>query len=251
MPFAKEAIVELENDGNTAFAARFNFTHAPLSKPIEKLGRFRCKWHRDAALPTEPERWIDWTMLSAQGRGRFVGVMLEVWNPRGGWWGEGDEKFFVDGEEFPSTFGTGSEDYFGYAWCCPELFENAYHNQTISEGIAGHVSVNRWHITDNIPFQTSFEGAIEKYYPNKKPTLYAATAYWYSALGGNDPYGPVAVEDRLFYVQPTIAKVFGAVEGESMKVIGKTGGNVDVQVLFDGGDEWSCGKHLWLSLIHI
>ena len=34
--------------------------------------------------------------------------MLHVWNPRGGWWGEGDEKFFVDGEKFPSTFGTGS-----------------------------------------------------------------------------------------------------------------------------------------------
>ena len=62
-------------------------------------------------------------MLRTQGRGRFCGVMLHVWNPRGGWWGEGDEKFFVDGEKFPSTFGTGSEDYFGYAWCDPHLFQ--------------------------------------------------------------------------------------------------------------------------------
>ena len=105
--------------------------------------------------------------------------MLHVWNPRGGWWGEGDEKFFVDGEMFPSTFGTGSEDYFGYAWCDPTLFTNCYHNQTISMGNRGHISVNRWHIGDNVPFQESFEAAIEKYYPNSKPTLYAATAYWY------------------------------------------------------------------------
>ena len=72
-----------------------------------------------------PERRaIDWTMLHTQGRGRFVGVELHVWNPKGGWWGEGDEKFYIDGEKFPSTFGTGSEDYFGYAWCNPTPFQN-------------------------------------------------------------------------------------------------------------------------------
>ena len=64
-------------------------------------------------------------MLRTQGRGRFCGVMLHVWNPLGGWWGEGDEKFFVDGEKFPSTFGTGSEDYFGYAWCGASFFQQA------------------------------------------------------------------------------------------------------------------------------
>ena len=107
-------------------------------------------------------------------------------DPRGGWWGEGDEKFFMDGEKFPSTTGTGSEDYFGYAWCCPQLFENAYHNQPLNDGNnCGHVAVNRWHITDNVSFQKSFEGCIEKYYSNQRPTLYAATAYWYLAPGGN------------------------------------------------------------------
>ena len=89
--------------------------------------------------------------------------MLHVWNPRGGWWGEGDEKFFVDGEKFPSTFGTGSEDYFGYAWCDPHLFQRPYHAQTMTQMNKGHQSVLRWHITDNVPFETSFEGCIEKY----------------------------------------------------------------------------------------
>ena len=78
----------------------------------------------------------------------------------GPWWGEGDEKFFVDGEKFPSTFGTGSEDYFGYAWSNPTLFQHAYHNQPIAMGNKGHIVVNRWHVSDNVPFQTGFEAAI-------------------------------------------------------------------------------------------
>lgn len=204
MPFAGSATVELVNDGKSAFSAQFEVVHAPLARPIAELGRFHAKWHRDAFLPKEPVRWIDWTMLTTQGRGRFCGVALEIWNPKEGWWwGEGDEKFFVDGEKFPSTIGTGLEDYFGYAWCDPTLFQNAYHNQTRNDGDnVGHISVNRWHITDNVPFQTSFEGCIEKYCPNDRPTLYACTAYWYQAPGGFDPYEPVPMSERLFYVKP-------------------------------------------------
>ena len=112
MPFAVSAKVEIVNESDKDRKVEVEFTHAPLARPIEQLGRFHAKWHRDALLPKEPERAIDWTMLRTKGRGRFCGVMLHVWNPRGSWWGEGDEKFFVDGEKFPSTFGTGSEDYF-------------------------------------------------------------------------------------------------------------------------------------------
>ena len=175
--------------------------------------------------------------------------MLHVWNPRGGWWGEGDEKFFVDGEKFPSTFGTGSEDYFGYAWCSPELFQHAYHNQTHNDGNnRGHISVNRWHIADQIPFQKSFEGYIEKYFPNKRPTLYASTAYWYLEPGGNDPYSPVPLEERIGYFTFTpadVIKVPGAIEGETLKVLAKTGGNPQAQDMTGFGDQWSNDAHLW------
>jgi hypothetical protein len=172
--------------------------------------------------------------------------MLHVWNPKGGWWGEGDEKFFVDGEKFPSTIGTGSEDYFGYAWCNPTLFQNCYHNQTISMNNRGHVSVNRWHITDNVPFQKSFEGAIEKYYPNGKPTLYAATAYWYQAAGQADPYKPVPVTERIGYWGPIkVSTVKGALEGEKLKVLSKTGGTADQQDLNGFEEGWSGEAHLW------
>lgn len=210
MPFRKRALIELVNDGALPREVTFTLTHAPLQKPFERYGRFHAKWHRDVLQPGEPERWPDWTILKTSGRGRFCGVHLHVWNPRGGackefagegqwWWGEGDEKFFVDGEKFPSTFGTGTEDYFGYAWCDPEQFENAFHNQPLNERNAGHISVNRWHIADNVPFQKCFEASLEKYFPNRWPTLYAATVYWYLAPGGTDPYLPVHVWERLDY----------------------------------------------------
>jgi hypothetical protein len=234
MPFEKSALIELKNDGGKEYKIDFTIIYTPLTRPIEQLGRFHAKWHRDVFLPERTDRWPDWTMLKTEGRGRFCGVMLHVWHPTGRWWGEGDEKFFVDGEKFPSTFGTGSEDYFGYAWCNPALFSNCYHNQTISMGNLGHISVNRWHITDNVPFQKSFEAAIEKYCPNRKteetegseePALYAAIAYWYQASGQADGYKPVPVEQRAgYWKMPIVLTVKDALEGEDLKVLAKTAG---------------------------
>ena len=246
MPFAKQAKLELVNDGKEPANIEFTITHAPLSKPIAQLGRFHAKWHRDAFLPTETERWIDWTMLKTTGTGRYCGVMLHVWNPKGGWWGEGDEKFFVDGEKFPSTIGTGSEDYFGYAWCNPQLFQNAYHNQTFNQNSnAGNVSVNRWHITDNVPFQKSFEGCIEKYYPNDRPTLYAAVAYWYQAAGQEDPYDEVPVTDRVGYYEAPPYSVPGALEGEKLRVLSCTAGEASTQEMGSFEGQWSGYAQLW------
>jgi hypothetical protein len=246
MPFAKSATIELTNDSKEPHAVSFEITHAPLDRPIEQLARFHAKWHRDAFLPSDPDRKIDWTVLTTTGRGRFVGMMLHIWNPRGGWWGEGDEKFFVDGEKFPSTFGTGSEDYFGYAWGDPALFQHALHNQTISEHNRGHISVNRWHICDSVPFQTSFDGDIEKYFPNTRPTLYAAMAYWYLAPGGRDPYGPVPVDQRIGYWTPVKPNVVpGAIEAERMRVLAVTGGNPHEQEMDGFEGRWSNDSQLW------
>ena len=247
MPFAKEARIELVNDGKTTRALALEIVHAPLTRPVGQLARFHAKWHRDEFLPAAPERRIDWPVVKTEGAGRFVGMMLHIWNPRGGWWGEGDEKFFVDGEKFPSTFGTGSEDYFGYAWSSPKNFQHALHNQTHNDGNSkGHVSVNRWQIADNVPFHRSFEGCIEKYFPNEKPTLYAAMAYWYLAPGGKDPYYPVPLSQRVGYWTPVESlKVKGAIEGEWMKILGKTGGNPQEQDMAGFGDKWSNDAHLW------
>lgn len=248
MPYEKGARIALINEGTQSRRIDLEVLTVPLAEP-GAYARFHAKWHRDAFLPDDPaRRAIDWTMLKTEGRGRFLGVMLHVWNPRGAWWGEGDEKFWVDGEKFPSTIGTGSEDYFGYAWCNPTRFQNAYHNQTISMNNKGHICVNRWHIADNIPFQRSFEAALEKYFPNSRPTLYASTVYWYLAPGGRDPYPPLPLSERVGYWDDTAIQTFrvrGALEGERLKILSKTGGNPHEQDLSGFEGRWSGDAHLW------
>ena len=81
--------------------------------------------------------------------------------------GEGDEKFFVDGEKFPSWFGTGCEDYFGYSWGWPTKFSKEYHAQPFTNGEMygiGNRLNNRFHIIDSVSFQSSFEAYLEKYH---------------------------------------------------------------------------------------
>ena len=239
MPFAKRAVLELVNEDNVPRDVEFEIVHAPLSRPFDELGHFHCKWHRDLS-PLSEDRRPDWTMLKTQGRGRFCGVMLHVWNPRGGWWGEGDEKFFVDGEKFPSTIGTGSEDYFGYAWCHPGLFQYPFHCQSMTEGNRGHQSVLRWHVADNVPFQTSFEACIEKYYPNEGGTLYACVPCFYLAPDQADPIGPTPVQRRHgYYARPPLG-------GAGFKVVGRPRGNVQSQDMGGfGAGKWNNDDQLW------
>jgi hypothetical protein len=204
MPYKDSAKIQLLNDGNTADTVIFTIVHSPVQN-INNLSRFHAKWHRDFLLPTRTDRnqsanggCLDWTYCKVTGKGRFVGVMQCDYNPNGGWWGEGDEKFFVDGEKFPSWFGTGNEDYFGYSWSSPDTFTRPFHSQPYAQGDQW-ATQNRYHIPDQIPFQTSFEGCIEKYFPNSAPDLRAATAYWYMAPGGTDPYLQLPVTDRISY----------------------------------------------------
>jgi hypothetical protein len=239
MPFAKSAVIELVNDDTVARAAQFEITTAPLSRPFSELGHFHCKWHRDI-FPLSKDRWPDWVMVRSEGRGRFCGVMLHVWNPRGGWWGEGDEKYFVDGEKFPSTIGTGSEDYFGYAWGDPHLFQKPFHCQTMTQNNSGHQSLLRWLIVDNVPFQKSFEGCIEKYFPNSNGTLYACTVCGYLAPGGVDPIKPTPADQRHgYYVTPTIT-------AGGFKVLGRPRGEVQTQDMGGYGEgKWRDNDQLW------
>ena len=239
MPFARSAKIEVCNEDDKARTIDYEIVSMPLES-FENLGYFHCKWHRDT-FEVPADRWPDWSLLRTGGRGRFLGVMLHVWNPVGGWWGEGDEKFFVDGEKYPSTFGTGSEDYFGYAWCDPHLFQRPYHGQTMTENNKGHQSVYRWHLVDNIPFHTAFDGYIEKYFKTEeKGTEYAVTVCWYLDGEGEDPYAPVPVEQRHGYY------VKRPVTAGGFRVLNEPMGNVQTQDLRHfGAGKWSRGDHLW------
>jgi hypothetical protein len=110
----------------------------------------------------------------------------------------------------------------------------------------GHICVSRWHIADNIPFQRSFEGAIEKYFPNSRPTYYASTAFWYQEPGQADPYARVPLGPRTnYWVEVEPFRVRGAREGEKLAMTTCSGGKTQVQAMDGIGEGWSSDAQLW------
>ncbi len=203
---------------------------------------FRAKWRVEFEIPTRPMR--DWNYLTTFGTGVFGGVAFAIDNPVKAWWGEGDEKIYVDGETFPSFFGTGTEDYYGYAWGSPELFTHAYHSQSRCDGPAnyGRTSVNRFHILDRIPFQKSFRFDIELWHWRDCKVNMAVTAYWYAKPGAVDGFQTLGPEDLQVWPMPKYQppRVKGAIEGESMRIV-RVVGKVEPQ-------DWaglSGERHLW------
>ena len=204
---------------------------------------FHAKWRTQFDIPTRP--MIDWNYLTATGKGVFAGVAFAIDNPVKIWWGEGDEKIYVDGEVFPSTFGTGTEDYYGYAWGSPERFVHAYHNQPRVDGPGnyGNTSVNRFHLFDDIPFTRSFVFDIENWHwdPNCDYER-DAVSYWYARPGCADFFGPVTADDVAYVEVPPWQprRVEGAIECEAMRVAAKTG-----EVSTQDYDFMSAERHLW------
>jgi len=196
MPYKTGAKIVIKNLNTEDYDIEVEIYTAPVTKNIDELGRFHAKWKMDDRnQATHPDRYLEYVTVKTEGKGRFLGFNLHVYKFGDSyWWGEGDEKFYVDGEKSPSTFGTGSEDYFGYAWCDPSLFDNAFHAQNWTAGnfisAVGNYNNVRFQILDSVPFQTSFEGTIEKLF-REDQTSYASTAYWYLEAGGVDPYEPV------------------------------------------------------------
>ncbi|MGL6196987.1 MAG: DUF2961 domain-containing protein, partial [Thermoguttaceae bacterium] len=85
---------------------------------------FHAAWRQTRRISTRPV--TDWNCVTIKGKGIYVGDVLSLVNYHPFWWGEGDEKIYVDGEEFPSHFGTGTEDYYGYAWSSTDFFEHPF-----------------------------------------------------------------------------------------------------------------------------
>jgi hypothetical protein len=203
---------------------------------------FHAKWRFESGIATRPRR--DWNYVTVEGQGRFAGCMLHIANPVPQWWGEGDEKIYVDGEKFPSHFGTGSEDYFGYAWCDTALFSNAYHNQPRCDGPGnmGHTCVSRFHIIDSIPFTQSLRFDMEVWHWAETVVDQAAMAYWYAAPGAADNFKKPDPEDLVIPALPDPKKVAGAIEGEDLKVLLNNGGRTQTQT---GGFNWSNTAQFW------
>ena len=245
MPFARSAEIRLTNHSDQPVQVVGELLHGPYEWTADSM-HFHAKWRAEHPIPTRPRQ--DWTYLDCTGKGVFVGDMLHVTNPVKHWWGEGDEKIYVDGEAFPSHFGTGSEDYYGYAWCCPDVFTHAYHNQPRCDGPGnyGQTCVSRYHIIDNIPFTESFRFDMEVWHWADCEVAMAATSYWYAQPGGSDTFAAPKPED-LVVIEPTPLpqpkRVQGALEGEGLERLPHSGGMVQTQE--SSGWNWSGEQQVW------
>src|SRR5450432_159892 len=188
MPFAKTGSLSITREVAGAVDVAGTITIDPVPFGRDTL-LFHARRRAPESVATRPRR--DWHLATLSGRGQLVGTVLDVENPAGvGWWGEGDEKIRVDGEAFPSWFGTGTEDYFGYAWSSLGRFAHPYHAQTLAPAASfgGRFSMNRFHVIDPIAFDRSLTFDFEAWHWSDTRMTLEATLYWYARPGGADDF---------------------------------------------------------------
>jgi len=251
MPMPQGGVVELVTDGDASALAgklrlHLEVEHTQLAAREPLL--FHASFHLHKQDATRPLH--DHLVLAATGQGRFVGCALLVKNPVKAWWGEGDEKFWVDGERFPSTFGTGTEDYFGYAWCCTTPFSSALHAQPQCDGPGnyGFTAVNRMHVLDSVPFQKSFRFDLEVWHWADCKVDYASVAYWYGTAASRSqlPALPPATARSLDRLPPyPLLRVAGAIEAEQLEVVACSGGRHEVQQMGFAEQQFSGDAQRW------
>jgi hypothetical protein len=228
MPFRQGLRVEIENlnEGRKAIGLLLIMQVDKQAPPADAL-RFYARFRKE-----DPCKVLDYPILETAGRGRVVGCVLNVDCPRAEWWGEGDDKVWIDGEKFPSYFGTGSEDYLGDAW---GLHAHIRPLQGVTHtGPYGKNSAYRWQIADCINFQKSIRFTIENWQHGKaKDTYYSTVAYWYAQPGAKHFFKPLTLKD----VTPPGLRIPGAVEVEG-HVAGTDWGTV-VKQKHAGGVEFS------------
>lgn len=156
----------------------------------------------------------DYLILDTKGKGHYVGTVLAVRSRSPSWFGEGDEKIYVDGEAAPSIWGTGTEDYFLSAWGLKTTktpyFGVPYFDQWGIVG--GHTSAYRWHVNDPIVFEKGLKVTIEHFgwiSPDENPDYksmswnereddYSSVAFWYqTGVPTFDARAPSGAERKL------------------------------------------------------
>jgi hypothetical protein len=216
MPYGNGAKVEIFNECQSQLNFYYYIDYEEYSKQEGNIGRFHAQWHREnqtdswgAELPlkeplgatNEGQRYLmdvlwkkqnldgkdNYVILEAQGHGHYVGCNLNIdcyTQEKNNWYGEGDDMIYIDGEEFPSIHGTGTEDYFNTAFCPRDEFCTPYYGIHLNSGDEenpwrGKNSMYRFHIEDPIHFKKSIKVTIEHGHANKLTADYSSTAYWY------------------------------------------------------------------------
>jgi hypothetical protein len=204
MPFRKSCRITVTNEGHRRCANLYyhvdweKLPSLPANTPY-----FHARYRQ--ALPA-PADGKPYEFLSVTGKGHYVGTVLSVVQAEAGWFGEGDDFFWVDGEKYPSIEGTGSEDYFNDAWGL-HVNDAPYYGVTVAEGtgLGSRMTAYRWHLVDPVPFQKSLkveiehkgwtfnaDGAVKSGF-GERVDLYSSVAFWYQEGIAQDqppvPYG--------------------------------------------------------------
>lgn len=197
MPFRKRARITIENQNPEEIRGFFYQITYALGEVPEEAASFHAQWRRSLTTRECPEHVI---LDGVKGRGQYVGTYLAWTTLSDGWWGEGEVKFYIDGDkEYPTICGTGTEDYFGGSWnfggAGPRqdgatTFSTAFLGYPLRDlsGMVGKHSLYRWHVMDPIRFREDLRVTIQAlgWWPNGKyqPLTddIASTAYWYQTL---------------------------------------------------------------------
>lgn len=166
MPFKKHAVITVTNEGSKPVDAfYYNFDYR-LGREPRDMRYFHTQYRNYFPAPQGKPL----TICEVKGAGHYVGTVVSVLANSDGWWGEGDDNFYIDGQAIatPQLSGTGSEDYFCGAWDFGHAFQTPYFGVTYYDnatfggekrGISN--TVYRWHITDPVPFTTSLLFTLE------------------------------------------------------------------------------------------
>lgn len=191
MPYKESAKVSILNLGNESVDFQIEAVVDAWDWDENSM-YFNAAWRGEDPVPTRP--FSDWNYVTLKGRGVYVGDALTIMNPVEKWWGEGDEKIWVDGEDFPSIFGTGTEDYYGYSWGgkSTDFYEHPFHSQPCSNvynklnrkttnerNTKGYSTETRTRSLDVMPFGSSLQLDMEVWSWTDCDMAYGVGVYWY------------------------------------------------------------------------
>lgn len=169
MPFARSARITLTNEGHQRSQHWFEVNYQTYATVPANQAYFHAQYRQGTPPPVGP-----YLILEAKGRGHLVGCVLSVKNNDGGWWGEGDEIVFVDGQ--PVMHGTGSEDYFCESY---GLRAGCFPYFGVPLLVEPYVTAYRWHVPDPVTFHQSIRFLIEQ--GNGAPPFRSGN-YYYSVV---------------------------------------------------------------------